>query len=357
LSYLHEYKVRVVMSQRRSNQNSSAKASKSKGQNNNARSGPKKAAPVSVSRKQTTRDPIISQGPKSMRIVHREYIDDVHMSVLFEDDGSFRINPGLPECFPWLCRVATRFESYKFRKLHYVYEPAVSTASSGSIMMAIDYDARDELPTTKAELMAFSGAVRAAPWEEVRLVASEQGLNLHKSWFTRSGDIPTGQASALYDIGRLVIASSGGLNSIVGELYVEYDVELMIPQLNFSGEIMSCTLKSTSTTETPAKPFGTAPVEVGSYDLAYDSTTGAITFESAGEFIVVIDIEGTNITGLTWTPSTNFVELAGTFGDNLEGCLAYKVKASRGTTAVLSASADTVTSCKLFLGEFQNILS
>lgn len=168
-----------------------------------------------------------------VRIKHREFVTDV----LSSTDWTVwyrEINPGLAETFPWLAGIAMNFESYKFVDLKFIYSPVCSTLTKGSVNLALDYDVTDYPPTSKQQMMSYQGAVRTAPWDEITLDVKKVNLaNLVKERNCRSHDIPDTDPR-LFDVACLYLARSGCADSgaVLGELYVEYTVDLMIPQLD-----------------------------------------------------------------------------------------------------------------------------
>lgn len=189
-------------------------------------------APVNVSKQTKTSRPIITSAGETVTVKHREYIADISAANSSFTVTPVPINPGLSTSFPWLSQIATRYESYTFDRLDYVYQPICPTTTPGSIMMAVDFDAADPIPTNKVSLMAYHNATRTAPWASTRY--SSTRLDQHKfalERYTRAatvtGDIKT------YDVGTIIVASQNtpATTTVLGELYVEYVVRFRTPQL------------------------------------------------------------------------------------------------------------------------------
>lgn len=178
----------------------------------------------------------------TVTVCHREYVTDVlpqqEIEGAFQLLVSHHINPGNPLLFPWLSEIATRFESYKFSKLRFVYEPQSPTSSSGTVMLVTDYDEADSAPTSKTQFMAFKGGVRSPPWFTCAFEADPADLSKRTTYFVRnSSQAATGNDSRLYDTGQFYLAyegdtAAGGFSA--GELYVDYEVTLMTPALESS---------------------------------------------------------------------------------------------------------------------------
>nr|QYF49934.1 MAG: hypothetical protein 2 [Hubei sediment noda-like virus 3] len=200
----------------------------------NAKAKNVNAAPTAMSLVTKTRVPTIKATTRGFVVAHREYIQDVTAADANFRNTTFSINPGLATTFPWLSAVAGRFESYLFRRLHFIYEPICPTTTPGAVMMAVDYDAVDTAPTSKVALMSYRGAVRSAPWNITRFDATRGDLRKFGiQRFVRTTGNPAGTDLKTYDVGNLQLATQNtpAAPTTLGELYVEYEVELYTPQI------------------------------------------------------------------------------------------------------------------------------
>lgn len=204
---------------------------------NNLALGAKSSAPVATTKIVRTPAPRMERSTKNgdVRVRHREFIADIPGSVAFAVN-TFNVNPGLSSIFPWLSLQAPQYESYRIERLHFEFQTMSSTATPGTVMAAIDYDPGDTAPTTKTQLAAYRHFVRSAPWKDFTHTSLREDLNKRSSYFVRTGPVTANQDVKLYDIGNLYIATVGQADtSVVGELYVEYDIKLMTPQLGNIG--------------------------------------------------------------------------------------------------------------------------
>lgn len=174
----------------------------------------------------------MSQNGNVVTITHKEYIGEVGSTNANWAINTYPINPGVASSFPWLSQIAGRFESYIIDRMVYIYEPVCSTATIGSVMMAIDYDAGDAAPTTKVTMLSYRGAARTSPWGKTMFNA--HGSDLHKFGIQRyvrtsgqPGDIKT------FDVGNFYIATQGTPASAtaLGELHVAYTIRFFTPQI------------------------------------------------------------------------------------------------------------------------------
>lgn len=299
-------------------------------------------APVAAARRRVTPKPRVINLLDGMKVVHREYIRDVVGSVAFVAT-SLSVNPGLPTLFPWLSTIAGRFEKYYFRRLKFHFETTSPTSATGTNMFSFDYDASDEVPVSKAVLMSFAGASRSAPWQDLTL-DFKSVPNLR---FVRTGAVPSSTDVKLYDVANLIIASQGQAGATaIGELYVEYEVELSKPTLEStapSGEIDS------GGTVSKADIFGTLPTTKG--PIPASGALNTITFNQPGEFLLVFETTGSGLNGTNLVPSDTSGVLSytglGTLinGAATIGLVIATVIVQQGDTIVFDMSAfTTVTS-------------
>ena len=143
------------------------------------------------------------------------------------------INPGLGEVFPWLSQIASRYEKYRFHKLVFRYVARCPTTTAGDISMAVEFNTLQAPPADMQQMSSYKGFVNTPVWREVSLPVGVSDMNSSfKTHFVRQGTI-TGDRR-LYDVGDLNVIMNAifAQQSFQGYLYVDYDVEFMIPQLN-----------------------------------------------------------------------------------------------------------------------------
>lgn len=275
-----------------------------------AKREPRVQAPVATSRIKTTPAPRVDRSKKNGDIVvrHREFIGDINGSVAFAVN-SFAVNPGLPTTFPWLANQAALYESYRFNKLSFEFQTMSSTATPGTVMAAIDYDPADSAPVSKTQLAAYRKFVRSAPWQDFANHSLKEDLSKRKSYFVRRGAIPANQDVQLFDTGNLFLATQGQADAAaVGELYVDYEVELMTPQLGDPAiglSLSSVVTWATAASQGVASPGSNAPLVA--------STSGGtfrLTATSAYDGLVNVRLTSTSgaETGIDTSSSTCTIE-------------------------------------------------
>lgn len=245
-----------------------------------------------------TGKPAVSSSPKgdgSIRVKHREYLFDLNGATNFTLT-KIEINPGL-SYFTWLSGLASLYESYVFNSLSFDYESVSGTGQSGTVMIAVDFDAADSSPLTKQELMAMQGAVRTAPWQSCIYDAANQNLQKFGiQRYVRSGPIGSNLDIKTYDVGNLFVASSGSSISPCGEVYVTYDITLHTPQPNMGQLLNNYSAKLIATTSTSgAQPYGVAPVVItGGLPISYRDGN-SVYIGLPGQYLCVLDVIGSGI--------------------------------------------------------------
>lgn len=138
------------------------------------------------------------------------------------------VNPGLKGTFPWLSQIAPSFQKYRFKKLAFIFETAVSTFSNGMIMMAPVFNLNYPVPSSKTKLLELTDAVRGPLWENFRVDITSSQMNVYNEYFIRQ---EAKTETKLYDPFYLVYAVDSPSIDVpyVGELWVEYQIELLEP--------------------------------------------------------------------------------------------------------------------------------
>jgi len=177
-----------------------------------------------------TRNPL-----RNLTLSHREYVTDLNSNGTGTQMIEFECNPGLPVAFPWLSTLANSFETYSFTKLQYIFVPTLSTSTNGAIALCPDYDAADDNSTkSKTELMSFQDSIRGNLWSGMTMSCTSSNLHKQKQFFVRSDGLAQNLDIKMYDVLRLYAVLSDALaaGEIIGELWVDYTVQLHTPQLN-----------------------------------------------------------------------------------------------------------------------------
>lgn len=197
-------------------------------------------APVARTRSFGTSRPQQRQTNRGFRVKHKELVRTITPRE-WEVINVLNVNPGIDVAsggvFSWLCPIAQRYEKYMFHNIRFTYLPRCSTSVTGSFFMAPETDINQNGPTSMRQMSNYKGFVSNSFWTEQSMTVAKFDLDsTTKIRYVRGGQ-EVGDLR-LYDAFKLCIGSSpsdiNGLpvTSELGYLYVEYDVELFIPQIN-----------------------------------------------------------------------------------------------------------------------------
>lgn len=247
-----------------------------------------------------------------VKICHKEYIAEINGSVLYTSQ-TYGINPGLPLSFPWLNTMTTGYEAYRFTKLKYVYESTSPTTIAGAVIIAVDFDASDPAPTTKTQIMAYHNAVRGPAWESFSYTCDKSDLAKFNQKFIRYGNLATGQDVLLYDVGNVFVATTGQASTTaVGELHVEYEVELITPQLDLTAYALATSARVNSVgTVTNTNWLGTSITSSGGVPVTLNASPYGLNILVPGQYQFTLTLAGSGLVqgSTTITSPGNVVSL------------------------------------------------
>jgi len=207
------------------------------------------SAPVASAVTRTVGVPRTTTKGDKTRVKFREYVRDVPLGAAaslkrrtepgtvseFEVDAVAHINPGNSELFPYLHEIAEAFEEYEFLGLAFELLTMAPTSSQGAMYLGVDYDAADAPPMDKREMLNMKGAARGPVWANtVRCEVDPKYLGPKGTLakFVRQAAIPADTDIKTYDVGTLFVGSDDLATDTTAELWVEYDMELKIPQMS-----------------------------------------------------------------------------------------------------------------------------
>jgi hypothetical protein len=165
-----------------------------------------------------------------------EYIAEVNGSVAFVTTA-YPINPGQAGTFPWGAKIAALYEKYDFLSLEFYYRREVSeyatNGQAGKIILSCDYDASDNAPTSKQQVLDTVPHADGMPcMPVVKLRIDPRQARNQDSKYVRPGAQPANTDIKTYDVGNLYVSTQGCTNTtVIGELRVKYKCSLKIPVL------------------------------------------------------------------------------------------------------------------------------
>jgi hypothetical protein len=233
-------------------------------------------------------------GSRPIVVRHREYLQPIMSVTSFTGANPYILQPGLADNFPWLAQLAQGFEQYKFKMLRFLYRNRASTSVTGAIYTAVQYDPSDVPFTSIEQLMTYAGARSEVVWKDCAIDCFLNRSDFIKKFFVRTDTLPSGLDPQTFDSGLFTIcAVTSTAGTYLGDLLVEYEVELYNPKQNPAilgafglGGYMDGDYKQLT-----SKPFnGWNASSVGNFNEAalpvLNETTGVITFPVPGAYDV-----------------------------------------------------------------------
>lgn len=320
------------------------------------------AAPAAMGRVRRQQAPNMRMAGNGQSCVirHREYIAELPGATAFTVT-TYVCQPALQTMFNWLGTMAGNWEKYRFRRLRFVYETESGTTQTGAVVLVFDPDVLDSAPASKQAALSYKFFTRSPAWKECALeVACGE---LQRDWmYTRPGAVPSGADQKLYDVGNLHACVQGS-SGATGELYVEYDIELISPQQAVSSTNPISGKTSGANALTSSALVGTGATYTSGSNVGW-ALTDASTFTCtiAGQYMFVLRANGTVIdcTGLSNSgTATATVTTAGSTPAAATSCTAMTlVTAQVGQTFVPAiTSATTVTSTTWRIALYNNSLA
>lgn len=238
-----------------------------------------------------TGKPRIQQGIDRIVIRHREYVGNLLGSVEWSIIKVFALNPGLAASFPWLSIQAQGWERYRFRKLVYRYITRCGSATTGSINMVPEYDPTDGLPVSEEVACSYQNSIEGSAWKDHSCTLNVKAMNAAAPGgkFIRYLDLPEGEDKGLYDSGNMIIAASDASLGVLafGKLWVEYEVELITPQMRAGGFVYPLFYADESVSSTTAiHHTGTNIQSPSGADLPINIQGNVITFTRGGKYLI-----------------------------------------------------------------------
>jgi len=174
---------------------------------------------------------------QGIRYHHEEYLGDITSSEDWELT-QFHVNPGLPECFPWLSTIAANFQKYRIDGLVFYVRSTSSVAISnstdlglGTILGAYQYNVYDTPPASKVDMMSLSGSLSGKPSEDhIYPLECAPAKGVMTNRLVRHTGVSDDLAK--YDHATFNLATVGfpGVYAL-GELWVSYNILLMAPKV------------------------------------------------------------------------------------------------------------------------------
>jgi len=151
---------------------------------------------------------------------------------------SIAINPGVLASFPYLAPIASNFEEYKIRGLVFEFvsttSPYLAGGAMGSVVLSMQYNPTAPIFTSKVQMENSDFAISARP-DQSMVYGVECAMNMQNMYLVRQGTSPAPLTATDLGIMQFAIQSPIAANTVVGEVWVSYDIELMRPKAQTAG--------------------------------------------------------------------------------------------------------------------------
>lgn len=259
-----------------------------------------------------------------------------------------------------LATMSTLFERYKFKSLKFRYSPIAPTTSSGQLIGYVDYDTYDD-PTG---LSGIANIQRAAAHFGEKPTQVWEGGEKPVFWEIKDVDPMTdlyidsdGSDPRWTNQGRFVLLAASTIPATTncGNIYLDYDIEFYIPQLEQTSVLgHGCAWYGYATsTMSSTTIFGTTPVyrEWNDLDFKLAASTNTVTL-NAGCYLICYQVIGSAITAAAMTSalgtSVDQRISINTAATEMTGF--FQVYCATPFTVVFTITATTVTSSQARIG-------
>lgn len=239
------------------------------------------------------------------------------------------------------------YERYKFRSLKFRYAPVANATVSGQLIGYVDYDTYDD-PTGVSGVQNLQ---RAAAHFGEKPVQVWQGSEKPVFWEIKDIDPMTdlyvdtdGSDARWTNQGRFVLlaASTIGANQACGNIYIDYEIDFYIPQVEISNANGAATKLTGTTDNTTSAILGTSIAAASWSSIPYSMTGNVLTLPP-GSYLIVTRIGGTGVSALANSSDGTTVYAINSYLTGTTGATAW-IQAWSLNTLKITFSAVTSTS-------------
>lgn len=229
--------------------------------------------------------PEFSTGERVTHIKHKEFIGDLGSTVNF-NLSQYEINPANPILFPWLSGIAQNFEQWVCQGMIFQFKTTSATAVAstntalGTVIMATQYNSYAPPFINKIQMENYEFAQSTVPCESIMhpIECDPKQTMCNGLFFVNNDGYSANADKRLYNIGTFNVATTGSqAASVVGELWVTYDICFLKPKLQGNTAIADSWIIPPATVSS-ALPLGSnAVLSTTSTSFENASTREAIT--------------------------------------------------------------------------------
>lgn len=302
----------------------------------------------------------ISRDGSSCRIRGTDFLTAVTISGTAATAGDVLISQIVNPAQLGVARLATMaklYERYKFKSLKFRYSPVANATISGQVIGYVDYDTYDD-PTGSSGTQNLQ---RAAAHYGEKPVQIWQGSEKPVFWEIKDVDPLTdlyidsdGSDPRWTNQGRFILlaASAIAANTPCGNVYLDYDIEFYIPQIEVTPSVGYASKFTGSTSCTTSAILGTAIAGSTWNNLPLSAKPTGNTFTvHPGSYLITLEVHGTTIS------ATRLAAASGVEVNSVADCLfstsigLAQLQLDTSTTSVvtLSASAAAISTSTLYV--------
>lgn len=294
--------------------------------------------------------PQFGKKENSIRIRNREFIGDVSSSQLF-DSSSYVINPGNSTLFPWLSNIAAAYQQWQANGMIFYFNSTSATAigstntALGTLMMATNYDLAEADYASKVEMLSSYFSNSGPPCEDLMhaIECDPHSRPIDVLYIDQAGESVTDPA--LFNLGTFQVATAGvQAASVIGELWVSYDITFMKPKMASSGDYSLLQ----NGPWTVADPLGVLQTDPSGRSIAINADGGYNTIELGvwkGQVInLQVVLAGTSLVGnaVTFTPGAGLNAIT-PLNQGALGTIAAASSTSASRDAYYEVTTDTAS--------------
>jgi hypothetical protein len=169
----------------------------------------------------------------SYRIHRRVFVTDLTTPAAADSFNvtKFAINPTNEEVFGWLAPIAANFTTYKLHNFRAIFIPVLGTETVGNVSLAPNIDPAIETPQSQRDMLQLQDAITGQLWMNIDMDVDSRSLDTRKVFFTNQEksniSVDNSRSSDAFEL--LVATDLADDNVLYGQLWAEYDIELMSP--------------------------------------------------------------------------------------------------------------------------------
>lgn len=164
----------------------------------------------------------------------REFITNINGSSSFNVVMAQPVSLLNPTLFPWGSQILPQYEMYRLKSLTISYRTITgvntTTGALGSYIMGFVYDVNDPQLNDRSTMLNYQGFKQQVLNKDLSIHLSKQNNPLPIRYVSHNSTAPEFNDYAVFYLATDNCTSTSG----IGELYVDYEIELFIPRISSS---------------------------------------------------------------------------------------------------------------------------